>query len=54
MKNLMNIEVLCVPRDHELVHEIINPAHENLGHFGEQKTAANLAEEILIFDQFHR
>ena len=38
-KNLIQEEVLCVPRDRELVHEIVSQAHKTLGHFGEQKTA---------------
>ena len=39
MKNLIYEEVLYIPRDHKLVHEIITQAHKTLGHFGEQKMA---------------
>jgi len=39
MKNLIDEEVLCIPRDCDLVHKIVTQAHETLGHFGEQKTA---------------
>ena len=38
-KNLIDEEVLCIPRDRELIHEIITQAHKTLGHFSEQKTA---------------
>ena len=38
-KNSIEDEVLCVPRDRELIQEIISQAHDTLGHFGEQKTA---------------
>ena len=37
-KNIAEDEVLCIPRDRELIHEIISQAHETLGHFGDQKT----------------
>jgi len=36
-KNLIDKEVLYIPRDCKLVHDIIIQAHKTLGHFGEQK-----------------
>jgi hypothetical protein len=32
-------EVLCIPRARELVTEIIDQAHDTLGHYGDQRTA---------------
>ena len=37
-RNLRGDEVLCVPRDRELLLEILTQAHESVGHFGGQRT----------------
>ena len=37
-KNLRGNEVLCLPRDHKLLLEILVQAHETVGHFGNQCT----------------
>jgi len=37
-KNIRGDEVLCLPRDRELLLEILIQAHETVGHFGSQRT----------------
>ena len=37
-KNIHGDEVLCLPRDHELLLEILTKAHDTVGHFGSQCT----------------
>jgi hypothetical protein len=37
-KNLQGKDVVCVPRDRELITNILTDAHELLGHFGDQRT----------------
>ena len=37
-KNIRGDKVLCLPRDHELLLEILTQAHEAVGHFGSQCT----------------
>jgi len=37
-KNIRRDEVLCLPRDRELLLEILTQAHETVGHFGSQRT----------------
>jgi hypothetical protein len=37
-KNLREKEVICVPRDKELITQLLTAAHETLGHFGDQRT----------------
>src|ERR1700724_4028880 len=37
-RNLRGDEVLCLPRDRELLLEILTQAHESVGHFGGQRT----------------
>ena len=37
-KNLHGDEVLCLPRDRKMIMEILQQAHETIGHFGSQHT----------------
>ena len=37
-KNLCGDKVLCLPRDHKLLLELLTQAHKMVGHFGHQWT----------------
>ena len=37
-KNLHGDKILCLPRDHKLLLELLVQAHETVGHFGNQHT----------------
>ena len=37
-RNLQDENVICVPRDREIITRILTDAHEILGHFGDQRT----------------
>ena len=37
-KNIWGKNVICVPRDREIITEILTDAHKILDHFGDQRT----------------